>query len=130
MKVLDHGFVELVSHTGNPQMVTDTARCSTGSTALYLARQAVESGAVDCALAFGFEQMPAGAIKNAFDDRIPPLARFLDVAREYPGLENAPKNLPIVGLLFGALFAIKLYWANIKILLGRLLGKKYDEPKD
>ena len=33
MKVLDHGFVELVSHTGNPQMVTDTARCSTGSTA-------------------------------------------------------------------------------------------------
>tara|TARA_R110000764_G_scaffold36736_2_gene81989 strand:+ start:21798 stop:22523 length:726 start_codon:yes stop_codon:yes gene_type:complete len=31
MKVLDHGFVELVSHTGNNQMVADTARCSYGS---------------------------------------------------------------------------------------------------
>jgi sterol carrier protein 2 len=31
--------------------------CSTGSTALYLARQAIESGAVDCVLALGFEQM-------------------------------------------------------------------------
>jgi len=31
MHVLDHGFVELVSHTGNDQMVADTARCSYGS---------------------------------------------------------------------------------------------------
>jgi thymidylate synthase (FAD) len=31
VRVLDHGFVELVSHTGNPQMVVDTARCSYGS---------------------------------------------------------------------------------------------------
>ena len=76
--------------------------CASGSTALYLARQAVESGAVECALAFGFEQMPAGAIENVFADRIPPLQRFLDAAREYPGLEDAPKNLPMVGLLFGA----------------------------
>ena len=76
--------------------------CASGSTALYLARQAVESGAVDCALAFGFEQMPTGAIENAFNDRISPLARFLETAREYPGMENAPDYLPIVGVLFGA----------------------------
>ena len=76
--------------------------CASGSTALYLARQAVESGAVDCALAFGFEQMPAGAIENVFTDRVPPMARFMDAAREFPGLQDAPKNLPIVGLLFGA----------------------------
>ena len=31
MRVLDHGFVDLVSHTGNDQMVADTARCSYGS---------------------------------------------------------------------------------------------------
>ncbi|PRA71341.1 MULTISPECIES: lipid-transfer protein [Pseudomonas] len=43
--------------------------CSTGSSALFLARQAVESGAVDCALAFGFEQMQPGALKSAWDDR-------------------------------------------------------------
>ena len=29
--------------------------CSTGSSALYLARQAVESGMVECAIALGFE---------------------------------------------------------------------------
>ena len=36
--------------------------CSTGSTALYLARQAVEAGVVECALALGFEQMAPGAL--------------------------------------------------------------------
>jgi acetyl-CoA acetyltransferase len=46
--------------------------------------------------------MPAGAIENVFTDRVPPLARFMDAAREFPGLQDAPKNLPIVGLLFGA----------------------------
>ena len=35
--------------------------CSSGSSALFLARQAVESGQVDCALAFGFDAMLKGA---------------------------------------------------------------------
>ena len=35
---------------------------STGSSALFMARQAVESGLVDCALAVGFEQMQPGAL--------------------------------------------------------------------
>ncbi|EJN25991.1 acetyl-CoA acetyltransferase [Pseudomonas sp. GM78] len=43
--------------------------CATGSSALFLARQAVESGAADCVLAFGFEQMQAGALKGHWDDR-------------------------------------------------------------
>jgi len=43
--------------------------CATGSSALYLARQAVESGAVECALALGFEQMQPGALKGHWDDR-------------------------------------------------------------
>ncbi|MCP1419124.1 acetyl-CoA acetyltransferase [Pseudomonas laurylsulfativorans] len=43
--------------------------CATGSSALFLARQAVESGAVECALAFGFEQMQPGALKGHWDDR-------------------------------------------------------------
>ena len=30
--------------------------CSTGSTALFLARQAIESGAADCVLALGFDE--------------------------------------------------------------------------
>src|SRR5689334_19555895 len=43
--------------------------CATGSSALFLARQAVESGMVECALALGFEQMQPGALKGAYDDR-------------------------------------------------------------
>ena len=34
--------------------------CSTGSTALYLACKAIESGVIDCALALGFEKMELG----------------------------------------------------------------------
>ncbi|MNO58798.1 lipid-transfer protein [compost metagenome] len=57
-----------VGLTGIP-VVNVNNNCSTGSTALYLARQAVESGAVECALALGFEQMQPGALKNQWEDR-------------------------------------------------------------
>ena len=50
--------------------------CSTGSTALFLARQAVASGSVDCALAVGFEQMKPGALGSVFHDRPTPFDRF------------------------------------------------------
>ena len=50
--------------------------CSTGSSALFLARQAVESGAVDCALALGFEEMRPGALGAVFQDRTSPFASF------------------------------------------------------
>jgi acetyl-CoA acetyltransferase len=50
--------------------------CSTGSTALYLARQAVQSGAAECALAVGFEQMVPGALGQIFSDRASPFEDF------------------------------------------------------
>jgi acetyl-CoA acetyltransferase len=53
--------------------------CSTGSSALYLARQAVASGIVECAIALGFEQMVPGALKGAYDDRPSPMTRFAEV---------------------------------------------------
>jgi acetyl-CoA acetyltransferase len=43
--------------------------CSSGSTALFLARQAVESGSVEVALALGFEQMLAGPLASPYTDR-------------------------------------------------------------
>lgn len=46
--------------------------CSSGSSAIFLARQAVESGMVECALAYGFEQMQPGALKAHWDDRTSP----------------------------------------------------------
>lgn len=50
--------------------------CSTGSSALFLARQAVQSGAVECALAVGFEQMNPGALGSSFTDRDSPFDKF------------------------------------------------------
>jgi len=61
--------------TGIP-IVNVNNNCSTGSTALFLARQAVESGAVDCALAVGFEQMIPGALGAVFADKVSPFADF------------------------------------------------------
>lgn len=64
-----------VGMTGVP-VINVNNNCSTGSTALFLARQAVASGAVDCALAVGFEQMQAGALGSIFTDRPTPFDRF------------------------------------------------------
>ncbi|MGG1674353.1 lipid-transfer protein [Neobacillus sp. NRS-1170] len=63
--------------------------CSSGSTALYLARQAVESGAVDCVLAFGFEEMRPGALKSKWDDRTHPMKVFNERLNELTE-NNAP----------------------------------------
>jgi acetyl-CoA acetyltransferase len=61
--------------TGIP-VINVNNNCSTGSTALYLARQAVASGVADCVLAVGFEQMNAGAIGSVFTDRPSPFEDF------------------------------------------------------
>ena len=57
-----------VGMSGIP-IVNVNNNCSTGSTALFLARQAVASGAVDCAIAVGFEQMQPGALAMHWQDR-------------------------------------------------------------
>lgn len=72
--------------------------CSTGSSALYLARQAVASGVADCALALGFEQMSPGALSTLFEDRPNPLGEFLAVADE--AFQDADK-VPMALRLFG-----------------------------
>lgn len=66
-----------VGMTGIP-VINVNNNCSTGSSALFLARQAVESGQVECALAVGFEQMQAGALGSAWDDRPSPFDKFDD----------------------------------------------------
>jgi len=68
-----------VGLTGIPVFNVNNA-CATGSTALYLARQAVARGEVDCALALGFEQMEAGALKAYWPDRPATRARFVPIA--------------------------------------------------
>ena len=62
--------------TGIP-IVNVNNNCSTGSTALFLATQAVRSGQVDCALALGFEKMQKGSLGSTYDDREQPMMRHL-----------------------------------------------------
>ena len=57
-----------VGMTGIP-IINVNNNCSTGSTALFMARQAISSGALDCVLALGFEQMKPGALGAVFTDR-------------------------------------------------------------
>jgi len=70
-----------VGLTGIP-VVNVNNNCSTGSTALYLARQAVALGDAECVLALGFEQMQAGALKSHWDDRPRTRARFVHVMHD------------------------------------------------
>jgi acetyl-CoA acyltransferase len=51
--------------------------CSTGSTALFLAAQAIRFGQHDVALALGFEKMQPGSLSTGFDDREQPLMKHL-----------------------------------------------------
>jgi acetyl-CoA acetyltransferase len=82
--------------TGIP-IINVNNNCATGSTALYLARQAVQSGAVDCALALGFEQMSRGALGEMFDDRPSPIEPFMEVVNRVQG----PSEAPLAPTLFG-----------------------------
>ena len=68
-----------VGMTGIP-VINVNNNCATGSTALWLARQAVASGAADCVLALGFEQMVPGALGSIFQDRPNPLDHFTETA--------------------------------------------------
>jgi acetyl-CoA acetyltransferase len=82
--------------TGIP-IVNVNNNCSTGSTALFLARQAVESGAADCVLALGFEQMNPGALGTVFDDRPSPFEDFDREAAELVGMPELPLALRYFG---------------------------------
>lgn len=85
-----------VGMTGIPVFNVNN-NCATGSSALFLARQAVESGAVDCALALGFEQMKPGALGTVFDDRVSPFADFDSLTEDLVGKAELPLALRYFG---------------------------------
>ena len=79
-----------------------TNNCASGSSAFALATQAVESGAVDCALAVGFEQMMPGAIDMIFPDRPSPLARHEDAVARAMDLSEEERAAPPAVAMFAA----------------------------
>ncbi len=72
-----YGLSGTTGMSGIP-VVNVNNNCSTGSTALFLARQAIEGGTADVVLVLGFEQMRRGALTAQWPDRPSPLARFDD----------------------------------------------------
>lgn len=51
--------------------------CSTGSTALFIAKQFIEGGVSDCVLALGFEKMERGSLGVKYNDRTNPLDKHM-----------------------------------------------------
>lgn len=86
-----------LGETGIP-VVNVNNNCASGSSALWLARQAVASGAADCALALGFEQMRPGALGALWLDRPSPLGRFDDaLAAVHPIDDEIPRPAQYFG---------------------------------
>lgn len=79
-------------------IVNVSNNCSTGSTALYLARQAVETEVVECALALGFEQMVPGALGAVFGDRPSPMLRSFELMKRLQGYDE---RIPVAAQFFG-----------------------------
>lgn len=82
--------------TGIP-VVNVNNNCSTGSSALYLARQAIEGGLAECVIAIGFEKMEKGALGNKFNDREPPMGLHAQVMADVQGFNAAPPAAQMFG---------------------------------
>src|SRR5450830_2117174 len=85
-----------VGMSGIP-IVNVNNNCSTGSTALFLGRQAIASGAAECVLVLGFEQMSPGALGSVFEDRPSPFDRFDEVTEQLVGMSHIPLALRYFG---------------------------------
>ncbi len=75
--------------------------CASGSTAFFLACQAVRAGAVDCALAVGFEEMSPGAIDLVFPEKTSPLERHAKAISQLLNLTEEEQQLPPALMMFG-----------------------------
>ncbi len=82
--------------TGVP-VVNVNNNCSTGSSALYLARQFVRGGLAECVLAVGFERMELGSLGSKFTDRTNPIDKHYMAMTELREWEDAPPAPQLFG---------------------------------
>ncbi|WP_183092761.1 lipid-transfer protein [Nocardioides stalactiti] len=66
------------------------SNCSTGSSALYLAAQAIRSGQSDVTLALGFEKMQPGSLGTTFNDREQPMGDHMQLLAEISEVKFPP----------------------------------------
>jgi len=87
-----------IGMTGIPIYNVNNA-CASGSTALYMAKQFIESGSTDCALAVGFEKMKKGSLDSMvqYHDRANPCEPHLEVISDTYGLEPHPITAQMFG---------------------------------
>nr|KAF6445062.1 sterol carrier protein 2 [Molossus molossus] len=82
--------------TGIP-IINVNNNCSTGSTALFMARQLIQGGMANCVLALGFEKMEKGSITSKFTKKTNPIDKHVEVLiNKY---ELSP--LPVTPQMFG-----------------------------
>ncbi|MET7768567.1 lipid-transfer protein [Nocardia sp. NPDC005366] len=82
--------------TGIPVLNVNN-NCSTGSTALFLAAQAIRGGLAECTLALGFEKMQPGSLGSTWDDREQPMAKHVMALAEI-----SEAQFPVAPWMFGA----------------------------
>jgi acetyl-CoA acyltransferase len=82
--------------TGIP-VVNVNNNCSTGSTALFLAAQAIRGGIVDCAIALGFEKMQPGSLGGGAQDRESPMGKHVKAMADIDEFA-----MPVAPWMFGA----------------------------
>jgi len=85
-------FYEL-GHPGIP-LYNVNNNCSTGSTALFMAKQFVEGGLADCTMALGFEKMEKGSLGIKYTDRTVPLDKHFQLMIQERGFEKTAPGAP------------------------------------
>ncbi len=75
--------------TGIPVLNVNN-NCSTGSSALLLARNAIKGGLANCALAIGFEKMERGSLGMKYTDRTPALDKHMQRMFQIRDPETSP----------------------------------------
>jgi acetyl-CoA acyltransferase len=71
--------------------------CSTGSTALFLAKQLVSGGLADCVMAAGFEKMEKGSLGAKYMDRVNPMDKHMLLMMELRQFGAAPPAPQLFG---------------------------------
>src|SRR5262249_2244700 len=85
-----------VGLTGIP-VINVNNNCPTGSSALYLGRQAIEGGLAECVLVVGFEKMEKGALGAKWADRANPLEAQANLMNKLQGFTQAPPAAQMFG---------------------------------
>jgi sterol carrier protein 2 len=84
----ERAFYEL-GHSGIP-IYNVNNNCSTGSTALFMAKQFVEGGLSECTMALGFEKMEKGSLGIKYTDRTTPMDKHFKLMVDLRGFAKAP----------------------------------------